>query len=121
MRPGVEQFRALLAPFGYTVTGVAVGGLLHLKTGVSRLNDRTVLALPQLAQAIEELGYEVVPVDPEDWHAANAVAVGSGVLLPAGYARVVQALAERGFSAVEVELSEFRKQDGGASCLSILL
>lgn len=118
---GVEQFRACLEPFGYSVAGVDVSGLLHLKTGVSRLDERTVLALPPLTETFASLGYEVVPVDPRDWHAANAVALGRKVLLPAGYPRVVQALAERGFEALAVDLSEFRKQDGGASCLSIIL
>ncbi len=118
---GLDQLRACLEPFGYTAAGVDVSGLLHLKTGVSRLDERTVLALPPLAKTLSALGYEVIPVDPEDWHAANALASGRKVLLPSGYPRVVQALAERDFEVLEVNLSEFKKQDGGASCLSIFL
>lgn len=120
-RQGIDQFRSLLEPFGHKVTAVEVSGLLHLKTGVSRLDDGTVLALPLLADTFRGLGYEVLLVHPEDWHAANVLTVGRRVLLPAGHPRVVETLARRGFAAVEVELSEFKKQDGGASCLSILL
>ncbi|MFN8610759.1 MAG: dimethylargininase [Vulcanimicrobiota bacterium] len=118
---GIEQFRAALEPAGHRVEAVELGDLLHLKTGVSRLDERTVLALPQLADRFAALGYEVLPVHPEDWHAANTVAIGRNILLPAGHPRVVDSLIERGFAAVEVDLSEFKKQDGGASCLSILL
>lgn len=118
---GADQFRAWLEPHGYTVSTVEVSGLLHLKTGVSRLKERTVLAIPQFADTFARHGYHVVPIEPEDGHAANALALGSRVLLPAGYGRVVRSLARLGFRALEVELSEFRKQDGGASCLSIWL
>jgi len=120
-RDGIDQFRALVEPFGDRVSAVEVSGILHLKTGVSRLDDRTVLALPLLADTFRGLGYEVLEVDPQDWHAANVLAVGPQVLLPAGHPRVVETLARRGFVALEVDLSEFKKQDGGASCLSILL
>lgn len=118
-RAGVDQLRNFLEPLGYQVSAVEVKGVLHLKTGVTRLDDRTVLALPQLAASFQP-DYEVVVVDPEDAHAVNVVAVGRKVLLPAGFPRVVQALVDRGFTTLEVDLSEFKKQDGGATCLSLL-
>ena len=120
-REGYEQFRALVEPLGYEAVTLNVDGMLHLKTGVSRLNEQTVLVLPQLADAFFGLGYRTVLVDPRDWHAANIIAVEGRALLPAGHDRVSESLRDAGFEPLEVELSEYRKQDGGATCLSVLL
>lgn len=120
-REGVEQFRHTAEEHGFEAFSVEVGGMLHLKTGVSGLDHDTVLALPTLSRTFEGLGYRVIVVDPQDWHAANVLTVGRRVLLPAGHPRVVRSLLESRYEPLEVELSEFAKQDGGASCLSILL
>ena len=120
-RHGFEQFQKIVFQHGFTAVAIEVEGMLHLKTGVSRLDEQTVLALPTLAPIFSRLGFRVVPVDPQDAHAANALAVNRKVLLPSGYPRVSQALRNHAFEPVEVDLGEFKKQDGGASCLSILL
>lgn len=115
-RAGFEQLRSLVP-----CEAVPLEGLLHLKTGVGKLDDETVLALPGLDRVFRDLGFEVVRVAPEDWHAANVVALGRRVVMPAGHPRVAAAVRERGLEPVEVDLGEFKKQDGGATCLSILL
>ncbi len=120
-RDGFEQFRKVASEHGFTAEAIEVEGMLHLKTGVSCLDDQTVLALPSLAPLFSKLGFAVLPVDPQDWHAANALAVGRKVLLPSGHPRVCQTLRQHAFLPLEVDLREFKKQDGGASCLSILL
>lgn len=118
---GFEAFRQVVEAQGDSAEPVAVRGMLHLKTGVSRLDDETVLSLPILSETFRGLGFRTLEVSPEDWHAANVLAFDSKVLLPAGHPRVVETLTRQGFQALEVDLSEFKKQDGGASCLSILL
>ena len=45
--------------------------------------------------------------------------VNDAVLVAAGYPRVAGALRDKGFTAVPLEMSEFRKMDGGLSCLSL--
>jgi dimethylargininase len=118
---GFEQFRSAVETLGHEAYPVAIRDLLHLKTGVARLDDQTVLALPALTQTFHSWGYRVLSVPAEEWHAANVIAVGRRVLMPAGHPGVSRLLAENGFEALEVDLSEFKKQDGGATCLSILL
>jgi len=119
-RAGFEQFREIVRAQGVDATAVALGDLLHLKTGVSAVDEQTVLALPHFAGTFRQLGYQVVEVQSEDWHAANVVSWGRRVLLPAHHQRVRQRLQDLGFETFEVDLSEFKKQDGGASCLSLL-
>lgn len=118
---GFEQFRKIVRAREMEATALALNDLLHLKTGVSAVDEKTVVALPQFAATFGQLGYQVVEVHPEDWHAANVVSWGRKVLLPARHPRVQERLEFLGFETFEVDLSEFKKQDGGASCLSLLL
>jgi dimethylargininase len=120
-RDGFEQFRAVVEESGDQAFSIEVNELLHLKTGVSRLDQTTVLALPALAQTFAGLGFRAITVSPKNWHAANVLAVGRRVLMPSGYGPVAAALRLHGYQPCEVDLSEFAKQDGGVSCLSILL
>src|SRR5581483_8192045 len=41
---GIEQLRAVLAPFGYQVAAIAVHGCLHLKSACTYLGDGVILA-----------------------------------------------------------------------------
>jgi dimethylargininase len=43
------------------------------------------------------------------------------VILPAGCPRTAAAVAALGFEVREVDLGEFHKADGGATCLSLLI
>jgi dimethylargininase len=62
-----------------------------------------------------------VVVPPEEVAAANALAVGTTVLLPAGCPRAAAAVAALGFEVRQLDLGEFAKADGGATCLSLLV
>lgn len=114
---GFQQFREIVQG---QATALPLKDLLHLKTGVTPLNPQTVLALPPLAATFRQLGYQVAEVHPHDWHAANVVSWRRQVLLPAHHPRVRDRLQDLGFETLEVDLSEFKKQDGGATCLSLL-
>ena len=119
---GARQLAGLLGELGYAATLVdvrAVPGLLHLKTGISYLGDgRLAIAaglppLPALAR------YEPVMVAAEERYAANCIRVNDRVLVAAGYPRFADALARLGYDPLPLEMSEFRKMDGGLSCLSL--
>jgi len=56
---------------------------------------------------------ELIAVSPAESYAANCVRVNDAVLVAAGYPRVADALRDRGYSPVLLEMSEFRKMDGG--------
>lgn len=118
---GVTQLQRILARYGHSCQGHDAGTFLHLKTAVSRLAPDTVIAHEQLAESFQGLGYRVLEVRAHEWHAANVVCVGEHIVMPAGYDRVVEQIAEWGLRPLPVPLTEFAKQDGGATCLSILL
>ena len=119
---GARQLAALLAGEGFHSTGVDVRGepdLLHLKSGLAWLGGRTLAVTGPLAGRPEIAGWDLVEVDPAEGYAANCVLVNGRVLLATGFPRFAAALRARGAELVELETSEFRKMDGGLSCLSL--
>ena len=52
-------------------------------------------------------------------YAANALRVNDYVLVASGYPRTRAAVEELGFRVLALDMSEFRKLDGGLSCLSL--
>jgi len=60
-----------------------------------------------------------VRVSVEESYAANCVRVNERVLVAEGFPLMMADLRARGFDPLELEMSEFRKMDGGLSCLSL--
>jgi dimethylargininase len=119
---GVNQLATLLQSAGYTTSVVdirGVDGILHLKSGLSWLGDRRLLLIDALAGDPAFTDFEPVLVESDEAYAANAVRVNDVVFLAAGYRRTAARLRELGYALVELDMSEFRKMDGGLSCLSL--
>ncbi|MBI3929031.1 MAG: amidinotransferase [Armatimonadetes bacterium] len=118
---GYRQLCRLLEAAGQRCVAVAVPpAILHLKSWVSALGKETVLAVEEVAPFFREAGLSVVPVQPGDSYAANVLRLGRYVVMPAGFPRVARQLAGLELEPLQIEMSEFRKQDGSATCLSIL-
>ena len=123
---GAGQLSAHLHRLGYTASVADirnVKGLLHLKTGIAYLGDGIWLAAEEIAQSVPgcsglHIG-RLIPVVAKESYAANCVRVNDAVLVPRGYPRVLNALQDFGLTAVPLDMSEFRKMDGGLSCLSL--
>jgi len=119
---GARQLAGLLGELGYAATLVdirAVAGLLHLKTGISYLGDGRLAVAAGLPQLPAFAAYEQVTVPAEESYAANCIRVNDRVLVAAGYPRFTDELVRLGYEPVPLEMSEFRKMDGGLSCLSL--
>jgi len=119
---GARQLGAILAGWGYgsaTIDIREVAGLLHLKTGISELGGGRLAVLESLSSLPALAGFEVVPVDGDEAYAANCVWLGDRVLVAAGFPRFAARLHASGETVVELGMSEFRKMDGGLSCLSL--
>ena len=110
---GTRQFIAALGKYGYTGSVVALEKVLHLKTGVSYLENNNLLAAGEFLDNPEFKTFNIIPVEADESYAANSI------LLPAGYPKVSAAVRKAGYPTIEVDVSEFRKLDGGLSCLSL--
>jgi dimethylargininase len=116
--PGAHQVAEHLDRWGYSSNIVDIRSnpaLLHLKSGVAYLGDG--LWVTGGGVAVEAREPILVPVS--EAYAANCVRVNDAILVAAGYPRISAALGSRGCRVVHLEMSEFRKMDGGLSCLSL--
>jgi len=119
---GAEELAGLLGDLGYRATVLDIRSsreLLHLKTGISYLGDGRMLATAGVPRVPALDVYEIVEVPASERYAANALRVNEHVLLAAGYPKTQAAIEALGYEIIALEMSEFRKLDGGLSCLSL--
>jgi len=116
-----EAVEALQSLTHKPVVPVHVKQGLHLKTSVSALGNDLLIIQPSQVDTEPLNGYEWIEVDEDEAYAANCLAVGNHVILPAGFPKLEQRIQAHGFSTVPVEISEFQKADGGVTCLSLLI
>ena len=119
---GAEQFAAILRSGGYTGSTVDIRGMtsiLHLKSGIAYLGDNHLVVMKAMADRPEFAAYDRILVRPEESYAANCLRLNDAVLMPAGYPHLRAELEQRGYKVIPLDMSEFRKMDGGLSCLSL--
>jgi dimethylargininase len=119
---GARQLAAILQAQGYTSTTIDIrghGGLLHLKSGIAYLGKKRLVVAPALRALPQFRDYQLLPVVPAELYAANCVHINDHVLIPEGYPKIAAALQAWGYDLLALDVSEFRKMDGGLSCLSL--
>ena len=121
---GARQLTSWLSRFDYTSSRIDIREsreLLHLKSGIAWLGDKRLVVTEALAGNPALRGYEQIVADAEEAYAANCVRVNDAVLMAAGFPALAQRVAAFGREVVVLDVSEFRRMDGGLSCLSIRL
>ncbi len=118
---GIAQLRALLAPLGYTVEGVAIGGCLHLKSAVTEVAPGAVLLNPSWASPDTFAAFRRIEVDPSEPFAANALRIGESVIYPTAFPRTAVWLDRAGIRLMPVDVSELAKAEGAVTCCSLIV
>ena len=119
---GAAQVAAWLEKCGFGSSVIDIRqmpGLLHLKTGLSWLGGRRLLATDEVAGHEAFGGWEVVRVPAGEEYAANCVRVNDVLLAAQGCPATTALLGGLGYEIAALEMSEYRKMDGGLSCLSV--
>jgi dimethylargininase len=116
---GAREFREILARHGLSGSTVSFEGMLHLKSGVAYLENDNLLATREAGAHPQFASFHVLEVPRAEAYAANSVWVNDRVLMPSRYPRTRALVEKAGYTVVEVDTSEFRKLDGGVSCLSL--
>jgi dimethylargininase len=121
-REGAAQLADWLEKHGFGSSVIDIRrmpGLLHLKTGLSWLGGRRLLATDEVV-GHEALGaWEVMRVPAGEEYAANCVRVNDALLIAQGWPATAAMLRGLGYELAALEMSEYRKMDGGLSCLSV--
>lgn len=116
---GIRQLTGILNKYGYTCSEVPLELVLHLKTGVVYLEYNNLLVSGEFIDKPAFAGFNKVVVPPEEAYAANCIWVNETVIVPSGYPQVLKAVQDLGYKTLLVDTSEYRKIDGGLSCLSL--
>ena len=116
---GARQLAVLMEKHGYSATPMLLRDALHLKTGVAYIENNRLLACGEFLNHPLLSGFEIVPVAPSEAYAANSIWVNGRVLVPAGFEKTRKTIERLGYEVLSVDVSEFRKLDGGLSCLSL--
>jgi len=116
---GARQFFHFLGKHGYTGSTVTLHEMLHLKTGLAYLEDNLLLTAGEFISHPELVNFRTILIEMKDAYSANCIYVNGTVLIPAGYPVTKAKIEALGLPTREVEVSEFRKIDGGLSCLSL--
>jgi dimethylargininase len=118
---GARQLSEILGGYDYGSSHVESREYLHLKSGVSYLGDDVLVVAGKLATDGEFRRFDKIVAEAHEEYSANCIRVNDYVLVPAGFQRTKARIAARGYELIELEMSEFRKVDGGLSCLSLRL
>lgn len=122
---GTQALEAIVSPLGYWVVPVELERCLHLKTAATfaGLDDQgvpTLLVKPDWVDPAFFSGVSVIEVPADEPAAANCVRAGDRILLASGSPQTAAMLRQRGFTVVEIDLSELQKAEAGGTCMSLL-
>ncbi len=116
----MDQMRAFLAPYGYTVKGVQVTGCLHLKSAVTQVMADTLLVNPAWVDKANFPGMQFIEIDPSEKVAANALMVGGTVLYQPAFPKTRARLEAAGIYPLLVDESELGKAEGALTCCALI-
>ncbi len=116
---GIRQFCEILEGWGLEGSEVPLEYVLHLKTGVNYLEDGNMLVSGEFVTKPDFQQYNLIEIPEDEAYGANCIWVNGTVIVPEGYPAVLKAVQDAGYKTLVVDTSEYRKLDGGLSCLSL--
>jgi dimethylargininase len=119
---GAHQLAKLLGDIGYPSSFVDIRNsrrLLHLKTGLSYLDDGRLIVTSDIPRTAALAPYELIEVPETERYAANCLCLNDKVVIADGYPVTRAAIEACGYEILTLGMSEYRKMDGGLTCLSL--
>ena len=117
---GIAQLANQLAPFGYAVRALPVDKCLHLKSACTFLGRDTLLANPGWVDLAPFGDVRVIQVAAREPGAADVLAIGDTVIIPASFPETAAALDRAGWRVLPVDVSELQKAEAGVTCMSLI-
>lgn len=117
---GYEQFAKAAEKFAYKVVPVPFeNGKPHLKTELSALDPETLIISERFAKRAEFSSFKKLIAPVGEDYSANCLYLGEKLLAPYGFPKTAELLDKNGYKPDFIDMSEFRKMDGGLTCLSL--
>ena len=117
-REGASQLSAILAKHGFTSSVIRVEAGLHLKSDIAYLGNGNFVSTPVFSHVPHPAN--TIILEPEEYYSANCLRVNDYLLIAKGFPKSKRKILELGYNIIELDMSEFRKMDGGLTCLSLL-
>ena len=117
---GIEQLRSIVADYGFSVETVETTKSLHLKSAVTEVAPGSLLIDPNWINTSAFRNFDLIDVDHDEAHAANALLLGDSVIYPSSFPRTLEKLVKRNIYVTTVEVSELQKAEGGVTCCSLI-
>lgn len=118
-KEGTEAFGEIVGKYGYNCKALACGPSLHFKTDVNFIGNNTVLVSPFFAESPDLAHFERIVVEDDEAYARNCLFINGTVIVPTGFPKTLAKVEATGCPVIVLDMSEFRKLDGGLTCLSL--
>lgn len=118
---GARQLGDIFESRGMPCIRVPAGSALHFKSSVNSLGGDRLLVTGEFAQCAQLSGFQRIVVPAAESYAANSLWINGRVIVPSGFPATRKLIDDSGIETIETDVSEFRKMDGGLTCLSIRL
>ena len=116
---GAKQSIQILTKYGMSGSTISLKKVLHLKTGLSYLEENNLVVCGEFIKDSSLEGYNRIEIPEKESYAANCIWVNESVIIPLGYPTTKQRIKNAGYPVIETDVTEFQKLDGGLSCLSL--
>ena len=116
---GAKQIIQILKQYGLSGSTISLKKVLHLKTGLSYLEENNLVVCGEFIDESSLGQYNPIEIPEKESYAANCIWVNGSVIIPLGYPTTKQRIKNAGYRVIETDVSEFEKLDGGLSCLSL--
>ncbi|HSL43879.1 MAG TPA: arginine deiminase family protein [Anaerolineales bacterium] len=117
----IDQLNDMLCDYGYTVRGVELHDCLHLKSAVTRVDDKTLLINRNWVDTHHFENFDLIEVDPAEHHAANCLPIAGQIIFPTAFPYTRERLEQSGYKVLPVDVSELAKAEGAVTCCSLII
>lgn len=118
-KEGAKQLTEIVKRYGFSCLTLQLVNFLHLKTGIAYIGDNNLIVSRELIDNPMFKDFNIIKVDIDEVYAANCIKVNNYILIAKGFQKLKNSILKLGYKILEIDMSEFRKMDGGLSCLSI--
>lgn len=117
----IDQMNNLLGKYGYHTQGVEMHDCLHLKTAVTRVDDKTLLINRRWVDVENFEGFDLIDVDETEPFGANCLPLGEAIIFPVAFPKTGAKLQAHGYKLEPVVVDELAKAEGAVTCCSLIL
>ncbi|MHA2103649.1 MAG: dimethylarginine dimethylaminohydrolase family protein [Candidatus Hodarchaeales archaeon] len=119
-RTNIEGVKQLESAFDIPIEKIVDTDIIHLKSYFTGIDEDLIIVTSKYARHLALEEYEKIIVPKNEEYAANALTINGTVIIPEGFPRIKEKLADFHLDVVTLNVSEFQKCEGALTCLSII-